>query len=91
MSWIWLVAVLVLLVLVVVYLRKLNHSRGISALPAGKPLPYNPSVIVDMDDKPPTEIDFDAGIKANRLEDRVAGDEDDYLNQRSVSKNPSQD
>jgi hypothetical protein len=44
-----------------------------------------------MDDKPPTEIDFDAGIKANRLADGAAEDEDDYLNQRSVSKNPSQD
>ncbi len=30
-----------------------------------KETPYNPSVFVDMTDTPQTEIDFEAGIRAN--------------------------
>jgi hypothetical protein len=38
--------------------------------------PSHPSVFVDMDDKPPMEIDFEAGIRAN---------------QRTLRKNSSQE
>lgn len=79
MVWVWVVALLGLLVLLgvgVYYLSKRNPPGNHPASDTGNPQPYNPSVFVDMDDKPPMEIDFDAGIKAN---------------QRALSKNPSKD
>ncbi len=78
MSWVWVVALLGLLVLVgagVYYLGRLGQQTSPTPHDHGSE-PYNPSVFVDMDDKPPMEIDFDAGIKAN---------------QRALSKNPSKD
>ncbi len=79
MSWVWVVALLGLLVLVgiaVYYLGRLGQSSPHLTSDGRSSQPYNPSVFVDMDDKPPMEIDFDAGIKAN---------------QRALSKNPSKD
>lgn len=55
MTWVALVALLILSVVIVLYLR-----QGMTKPPA------NPSVFVDLDDQPPTEIDFDAGIRANQ-------------------------
>lgn len=57
MQWVALIAFIVVSVLLLRALRK-EKPRP----------PANPSVIVDMDDQPPTEIDFDAGIRANRKE-----------------------
>ncbi|GIW33068.1 hypothetical protein [Meiothermus sp.] len=79
MTWVWVGALLGLLILLgagVYYLSRRNPSSRHSASDARNSQPYNPSVFVDMDDKPPMEIDFDAGIKAN---------------QRALSKNPSKD
>lgn len=79
MSWVWVVALLGLLVLVgiaVYYLGRRGQSSPHLTSDGPGSQPYNPSVFVDMDDKPPMEIDFDAGIKAN---------------QRALSKNPSKD
>ncbi|MBO1436288.1 hypothetical protein [Meiothermus sp. CFH 77666] len=79
MTWVWVVALLGLLVLlgaVVYYLSKRNPPSNHPASDSRNSQPHNPSVFVDMDDKPPMEIDFDAGIKAS---------------QRALSKNPSKD
>lgn len=79
MAWVWVVALLGLLMLLgggVYYLSRRNPSSSHPASDSRNSQPYNPSVFVDMDDKPPMEIDFDAGIKAN---------------QRALSKNPSKD
>ncbi len=79
MSWVWVVALLGLLVLVgigVYYLGRRGQSSPHPTSDGPSSQPYNPSVFVDMDDKPPMEIDFDAGIKANR---------------KALSKNPSKD
>lgn len=79
MTWVWVVALLGLLVLLgvgVYSLSRRSPSRSHSASDTRNSKPYNPSVFVDMDDNPPMEIDFDAGIKAN---------------QRALSKNPSKD
>ncbi|WP_299432658.1 hypothetical protein [uncultured Meiothermus sp.] len=79
MSWVWLVALLGLFVLVgvgVYYLGRLGQSGASPTSDTHNSQPYNPSVFVDMDDKPPMEIDFEAGIKAS---------------QRTLSKNPSKD
>ncbi len=56
MAWI-VVGVLLLVVAMVVYLARSNRSAS---------TPSNPSVIVEMDDLPPADIDFDAGIRANQ-------------------------
>lgn len=56
MAWIVGIVVIILAILVVLYLLRGNP----------KSKSYNPSVIVDMDDQPPTEIDFDSGIRANQ-------------------------
>lgn len=53
---------LVMVVLVLVWLE-LRKSR---------PQPHNPSVFVDMEDQPPMEIDFDAGIRANPKNPRIS-------------------
>lgn len=79
MFWVWVVALLGLLALVGIgiYLRgRPGQSSSHRTSGEHSSLPYNPSVFVDMDDKPPMEIDFDAGIKAN---------------QRILSKNPNKD
>ncbi|RIH80296.1 hypothetical protein Mterra_03522 [Calidithermus terrae] len=57
---------LVVAVFVVVYLARRNALEA--PVPAPAPLPFQPtaSVIVDMDDEPPAEIDFDSGIEAGR-------------------------
>lgn len=55
MVWIAVVLLAVLTAVWWVYMRG-NGSRR----------PANPSVIVDMDDQPRTEIDFEAGIRANQ-------------------------
>jgi hypothetical protein len=51
---------IVVLVLVWLELRK------------ARPKPHNPSVFVDMEDQPLTEIDFEAGIRANRKNPRAS-------------------
>ncbi len=79
MFWVWVVALLGLLVLVGIGVYLLGGRGQSSSRPTPddrSSQPYNPSVFVDMDDKPPMEIDFDAGINAN---------------QRILSKNPSKD
>lgn len=57
---------LVVAVFVVVYLARRNAPG--SPVPTPGSLPFQPtaSVIVDMDDEPPAEIDFDSGIEAGR-------------------------
>ncbi|MCX7784194.1 MAG: hypothetical protein N2318_11205 [Meiothermus sp.] len=79
MTWVWGVALLGLLLLLgvgVYYWSRWGQSSHQPTSDTHNSQPYNPSVFVDMDDKPPMEIDFDAGIKAN---------------QRTLSKNPSKD
>jgi hypothetical protein len=79
MAWAWVVAFLGFLVLVglgVYFWNRLSLSSSHPTADGRGSQPYNPSVFVDMDDKPPMEIDFDAGIKAN---------------QRILSKNPGKD
>lgn len=56
MAWIVGIVIIILAILLVYYLLRGNSKSKV----------YNPSVIVDMDDQPPAEIDFDAGIKANQ-------------------------
>ncbi|MER3480965.1 MAG: hypothetical protein C4327_10950 [Meiothermus sp.] len=64
MAWITVGVLLVVIALVIARLARSAASRLSS--------PTNPSVIVEMDDLPPAEIDFDAGIRANQkaLRDR---------------------
>jgi len=79
MSWVWALALLGFLALLGLGAYRLNRRGQASPKPAPdgrSSQPYNPSVFVDLDDKPPMEIDFDAGIRAN---------------QRALSKNPSKD
>lgn len=57
MAWIVAGALLLAAALVLLRLRIPSNPRS---------TPSNPSVIVEMDDLPPTEIDFDAGIRANQ-------------------------
>lgn len=75
MAWIAVFGLL-LAVLVVVYLARKNLRQD----PASPSVPLEPtaSVIVDMDDEPPAEIDFDSGIEAGRkaLETRGLPKED---------------
>jgi len=54
---VWVAGTLLIILLAAIYYLLRNNQ---------KPKHYNPSVIVDMDDQPPTEIDFEAGIKANQ-------------------------
>jgi hypothetical protein len=48
-----------------VYLARKNSREDLTST---TPVPLEPtaSVIVDMDDEPPAEIDFDSGIEAGR-------------------------
>ena len=57
------VLLLVLVVLMLVLWLSLRKAR---------PQRYNPSIFVDMDDQPITEIDFEAGIRANQKNPRVS-------------------
>ncbi|RIH86907.1 hypothetical protein Mlute_01108 [Meiothermus luteus] len=71
----WAIGVLVALVVVAVVSFQLGrHSQRRAEQP--QPRRQHPSVFVDMDDRPPMEIDFDAGIRAS---------------QRAQHKNPSKD
>jgi hypothetical protein len=76
MSLEWALGVLILLLLVALVsfqLGRLSRPTG----PAGRPhqKPSHPSVFVDMDDKPPPEIDFEAGIRANQRRKNPSRDE----------------
>ncbi|MCS7057845.1 MAG: hypothetical protein NZ849_06755 [Meiothermus sp.] len=71
----WAIGVLVALVVVAVVSFQLGRHSQLRREPP--PLRrQHPSVFVDMDDRPPMEIDFDAGIRAS---------------QRVQPKNPSKD
>ncbi|WP_027882894.1 hypothetical protein [Meiothermus rufus] len=63
MSWLWVAVLLGLAWLVgaaFYYLSQQAHQ------PRNSPsLPRHPSVFVEMDDRPPMEIDFEAGIRAH--------------------------
>ncbi|GIW24773.1 hypothetical protein [Meiothermus sp.] len=76
MSLEWALGVLVSWVLVGWVCFRLGRLSASSALPMPGKKPSHPSVFVDMDDKPPMEIDFEAGIRAN---------------QRTLRKNSSQE
>lgn len=58
MAWIAVGVLLLAAALAIVYLSY--------PAPARRSNPSNPSVIVEMDDLPRAEIDFDAGIRANQ-------------------------
>jgi hypothetical protein len=58
MAWIAVGVLLLAAAVVIVYLSYTGSTRRSN--------PSNPSVIVEMDDLPPAEIDFDAGIRANQ-------------------------
>lgn len=55
-SMIWVGVIALVVLAAVLFFVRGNSSRR----------PPNPSVIVDMDDQPRTEIDFEAGIRANQ-------------------------
>ncbi|MDW8425723.1 MAG: hypothetical protein RMK51_07305 [Meiothermus sp.] len=78
MTWVWGVALLGLLLLGVgvYYWGRWGQASPRPSSDTRNSQPHNPSVFVDMDDKPPMEIDFEAGIRAN---------------QRALSKNPNKD
>lgn len=63
MAWIAVLGLL-LAVFVVVYVARRNSREYAASTPA--PLEPTASVIVDMNDELPTEIDFDSGIEAGR-------------------------
>jgi len=77
MSLEWALGVLLVMLLVALVSFQLGRlSRSSSFTGRSRPKPSHPSVFVEMDDKPPMEIDFEAGIKASLHPGR---------------KNPSQD
>lgn len=60
-----LIVVFLLAVVALVLWLEVRKSRPGLRRPRSR-VGQNPSVFVDMDDQPPTEIDFEAGIRANR-------------------------
>ncbi len=65
MSWVWVAVFLGLVWLAGVVLYYLSQ-RPQASPDTSSAQPRYPSVVVEMDDQPPVEIDFEAGIRANR-------------------------
>ncbi|AWR87357.1 hypothetical protein [Meiothermus taiwanensis] len=81
MSLEWALGVLVLLALVALtsfQLGRLSQRSGAPQQPRKRP--SHPSVFVDMDDRPPMEIDFEAGIRANQSSKRKHPSRDEASN-----------
>lgn len=78
MSLEWALGVLVLLALVALAFFQLGRlSQGAGAAEQPRKRPNHPSVFVDMDDRPPMEIDFEAGIRANQPSSRKHSSRDE--------------